>query len=115
MDVLPEVVDAVAARGKIIIDGGFNRGTDIIKAIASGADLVGMGRLEAAAMAAAGEPGLIRMLEILQHEMQTSMGLMGVTKLADLNRSYLQKAPAVTTPGVLSAFPLLTLEEGTFY
>jgi len=109
------VVDAVAGRAKIIVDGGFNRGTDVIKAIASGADLVGLGRMEAAAMAAAGEAGLIRMLEILEHEIQTSMGLMGVTKLSDLNKSCLCKAPSVSVPGVLSAFPHLTLEDGTFY
>jgi glycolate oxidase len=115
MDVLPEIVDAVAGRARIIVDGGFCRGTDILKAIASGADLVGLGRMEAIAMAAAGEAGLLRLLELLEHEMQTGMGLMGVTRLAELDRSCLCRAPAVTLPGVLSAFPLFTLEDGTFY
>ena len=54
MDVLPEVVDAVAGRAKIMIDGGFYRGSDIVKAIALGADLVGMGRMQCYALAAGG-------------------------------------------------------------
>lgn len=115
MDVLPAVVDAVAGKAKVIVDGGFNRGTDLIKAIASGADLVGVGRMEAIAMAAAGEAGLTRMLELLETEMQVSMGLMGVTKLSELNRSYLAAGPSVTPPHVLSAFPHLNLGDGTFY
>jgi glycolate oxidase len=115
MDVLPEIVAAVGGKARIIIDGGFNRGTDVIKAIASGADIVGMGRMEAIAMAAGGLDGLLRMFEILEHEIHTSMGLMGVTKLAELNASYLHAAPSVTPPSVLSAFPLLNLDEGTFY
>jgi glycolate oxidase len=115
MDVLPEIVAAVDRRARIVIDGGFNRGTDIVKAIAMGADLVGMGRMEAIAMAAAGQAGLIRMLEILEHEVQTCLGLLGVRHWEELDQSYLHPAPAVATPGVLSAFPLLTLEDGTFY
>ena len=46
MDVLPEVVEAVAGRAKIVIDGGFYRGSDVVKAIALGADLVGLGRMQ---------------------------------------------------------------------
>ncbi len=115
MDVLPEIVAAVDGKARIVIDGGFNRGTDVVKALASGADLVGMGRMEAIAMAAAGEAGLLRMLELLEHETQTCLGLLGVTRWAELDGSYLHAAPAVTTPSVLSAFPLLTLEDGTFY
>ena len=53
MHVLPEIVDAVAGRAKIMVDGSFCRGTDIVKAIASGADLVGIGRLQCWALAAA--------------------------------------------------------------
>ena len=58
MHVLPEIVDAVKGRAKIMVDGGFCRGTDIVKAIAAGADLVGIGRLQCWALAAAGEAGV---------------------------------------------------------
>ena len=56
LDVLPEVVDAVAGRAKIIVDGSICRGTDIVKAIATGADLVGIGRMQCFALAAAAAP-----------------------------------------------------------
>ncbi len=57
MDVLPEIVAAAAGRAKIIVDGAFARGTDIVKAIAAGASLVGLGRLQCYALAAGGESG----------------------------------------------------------
>src|SRR3954464_15036532 len=62
MQVLPEIVGAAAGRAKIMIDGGFCRGTDVVKALAAGADLVGMGRMQCWALAAGGEAGVIRML-----------------------------------------------------
>jgi glycolate oxidase len=80
MHVLPEIVDAVAGRAKIMVDGSFCRGTDIVKAIASGADLVGIGRLQCWALAAAGEAGIVRMLELLEDEVIRCLGLLGVTK-----------------------------------
>jgi isopentenyl diphosphate isomerase/L-lactate dehydrogenase-like FMN-dependent dehydrogenase len=111
MDVLPEVADAVAGRAKILIDGGFCRGSDVVKAIALGADLVGMGRMQCYALAAGGAAGVIRMLEILEDEVQRSLGLLGVNTFADLNKSYLHTgAPVVTVPSVFSAFPLLTID-----
>ncbi len=58
MQVLPEIVGAVAGRAKIMVDGSFCRGTDIVKAIAMGADLVGIGRLQCWALAATGEAGV---------------------------------------------------------
>ena len=57
MDVLPEVAAAVAGRAKIMIDGGFYRGSDVVKAMALGADLVGMGRMQCYALAAGGADG----------------------------------------------------------
>ncbi len=68
MHVLPEVVTAAAGRAKIMVDGSFCRGTDIVKAIAMGADLVGIGRLQCWALAAGGERGILRMMEILEDE-----------------------------------------------
>src|SRR5207253_4461353 len=66
MEVLPEIVDAVAGRAKILIDGSFCRGTDIVKAIAAGADLVGIGRMQCFALAAGGQAGVLRLLELLE-------------------------------------------------
>ena len=89
LDVLPEVVDAVAGRARIIVDGSICRGTDIVKAIAAGADLVGIGRMQCYALAAGGQAGVVRLLELLEDEVQRCLGLLGVTRLADLDRSYL--------------------------
>jgi isopentenyl diphosphate isomerase/L-lactate dehydrogenase-like FMN-dependent dehydrogenase len=108
MDVLPGIVAAVGGQATIIVDGGFVRGTDIVKAIALGAGAVGHGRLYCYALAAAGAEGIVRMLEILEDEVRAAMGLLGVTRLGELDPSYVQRgAPCVTAPSALSAFPLL--------
>ena len=112
IDVLPEVLDAVKGRARVIVDGGICRGSDIVKAIAMGADAVGIGRLYCYAMAAAGEAGIVRMLELLENEMVSAMGLLGITRLAGLGPTCLHHgAPAVREPGVFSAFPLLNLDD----
>jgi glycolate oxidase len=110
MHVLPEIVDAVAGRARIMVDGSFCRGTDIVKAIASGADLVGIGRLQCWALAAAGEAGIVRMLELLEDEVIRCLGLLGVTRFAELDKSYLHPATATNPPSVFSAYPLLDIE-----
>ena len=115
LDVLPEIVSAVAGKAGIVIDGGINRGTDIVKALAMGAQLVGIGRMEAAALAAGGQAALVRMLEILEHEVQTALGLLGVTRWTELDGSYLHTGAPVAWPQTLSAFPLLNLDDGSFY
>src|SRR4051795_8006990 len=110
MHVLPEIAAAVAGRAKIMVDGSFCRGSDIVKAIASGADLVGMGRLQCWALAAAGEAGVLRMLELLEDEVQRCLGLLGVNSFAELDKSYLHAATATNLPHVFSASPLLDIE-----
>ena len=110
MEVLPEVVEAVAGRAKVLVDGCFCRGTDIVKAIALGADLVGLGRLQCYALAAAGEAGVVRMLELLEDEVQRCLGLLGVNSFAELDKSYLHAAATTNAPSVFSAFPLLEIE-----
>jgi isopentenyl diphosphate isomerase/L-lactate dehydrogenase-like FMN-dependent dehydrogenase len=110
MHVLPEIATAVGGRAKIMVDGSFCRGTDIVKAIASGADLVGLGRLQCWALAAGGEAGIVRMLELLEDEVQRCMGLLGVNTFAELDKSYLHAATATNAPSVFSAFPLLEIE-----
>jgi isopentenyl diphosphate isomerase/L-lactate dehydrogenase-like FMN-dependent dehydrogenase len=112
LDFLPECVEAVAGRAKIFIDGGFSRGTDIVKAVALGADMVGVGRLYVYGLAAEGADGVTRVLEILESEVITALGLCGVTSFAGLNRSFVHHgAPPVVLPHVHSAFPLLNLDD----
>jgi len=108
--VLPEIVAATAGRARIMVDGSFCRGTDIVKAIAGGADLVGIGRLHCFALAAAGEAGIVRMLELLEDEVVRCLGLLGVRSFAELDKSHLHPATPTHPPHVLSAFPLLDIE-----
>ena len=110
MHVLPEIVEAVKGRAKIMVDGGFCRGTDIVKAIAAGADLVGIGRLQCWALAAAGEAGVARMLELLEDEVLRCLGLLGATSFAEVDKSCLHPATATNAPSVFSAFPLFDHE-----
>lgn len=109
MDALPEIIDAAAGQAKIMVDGGFCRGSDIIKALGIGADLVGLGRMQCYALAAGGGAAIIRMLELLEDEMLRSMALLGVSAIGELGRSYLHPATPVTIPSALSAFPLINL------
>ncbi len=106
-DVLSEIAQAVNGRAKVIFDGGIMRGADLVKAMILGADCVGIGRLQGLAAAAAGEDGLVRMLEILEEETIASLGMLGVTHWNQLDASYLHSAPEVSPPHVLSSFPLL--------
>ncbi len=114
MDVLPEVVAAVAGRAQVFVDGGFSRGTDIIKAIALGADMVGIGRLYLYGYAAAGAEGIARVIELLELEVEETLGLLGLTSFAGLDRSYLRAAEPVGPLGVHSAFPLMTLDPNRY-
>jgi glycolate oxidase len=107
IDVLPEVVEAVAGRATVIFDGGVMRGTDVVKAMALGADAVAIGRLQCLAAGAAGAAGIVRALELLEAETRIALALLGVTGYGELDGSYLHPSPPVDTPHVLSAFPLL--------
>ena len=107
LDTLPEIVEAVAGRAQIVFDGGILRGTDVVKAMALGADAVAIGRLQGLAAAAAGEAGIVRALELLEVETRICLGLLGLTSFAGLDATYLQAAAPVAPPGPFSAFPLL--------
>ncbi len=111
LSVLPEVVKAVDGKAKVWVDGGFSRGSDIVKAIIQGAELVGLGRLYCYALAAAGQDGVTRMFELLQTEVHEVLGLLGVTKFSELNASYLHPVAPVVQPHVHSAFPLTNLDD----
>lgn len=105
--VLPGIAQAVGGRATVIMDGGISRGTDVIKALALGADTVGIGRLYCYALTVGGPAGVVRALEILENEIHSAMGLLGVARLSDLTPDHLSHgAPPVTEPGALSAFPL---------
>ncbi len=107
--VLPEVVEAVAGRAAVVVDGGFGRGTDIVKAMALGADAVAIGRLYCYGLAAGGADGVARLLDILEHEVGVALALLGVTGFGELDRSYLRAVEPVAEPHALSAFPLTGL------
>jgi isopentenyl diphosphate isomerase/L-lactate dehydrogenase-like FMN-dependent dehydrogenase len=105
IEVLPEVVEAVDGRAEVIWDGGVFRGTDVVKAIALGARAVGVGKLQGLALAAAGEAGIVRMFELLEAEIRTTMGLMGVTSLAQLNPSWVRASRAITDGSLSGPYP----------
>lgn len=107
IDVLSEVVEAVDDRAPVLVDGGFMRGADVVKALCLGATAVGLGRLEALALAAGGAPALVRALEILEHEIRTTMALLGAAGLDALHPGLLSRTVPVNAPAPLSAFPLL--------
>lgn len=91
LDILPEVVDAVGNKINIIIDGGVRRGSDVIKAIALGANAVLIGRAYLYGLAAGGEKGVDRTYEILTDEMKRVMQLIGCNSISKLNKQYIKK------------------------
>ncbi|TFZ54550.1 alpha-hydroxy-acid oxidizing protein [Methylorubrum sp. Q1] len=89
-DQLAEIVDAVGDRIDVIMDGGVQRGTHVLKALALGAKAVGLGRYYLFPLAAAGQPGVERALDLLRSEIERGMKLMGCTDLSRLNRGNLR-------------------------
>lgn len=84
IEVLPEIMRSAEGRAEIIVDSGFMRGTDIIKALALGARAVAIGKLMAWGLAAGGEEGLRRTLKLLETEIDTTMANMGVRGIDDI-------------------------------
>jgi isopentenyl diphosphate isomerase/L-lactate dehydrogenase-like FMN-dependent dehydrogenase len=93
--VLPEIVATVAGRAEVLVDSGFTRGADVVKAIALGASAVGIGKLLVWSLAAGGEPALGRALTLLRDEMLNVMALLGVNTIEDLNASVLRELSAL--------------------
>jgi L-lactate dehydrogenase (cytochrome) len=87
VDVLEPIVDAIGADAEVILDGGVRRGTDILVALALGAKAVGFARPFLYGLAAAGEAGACRAMEILRNELERDMVLLGTEKISDINRS----------------------------
>ena len=88
IDVLEEVVEAVAGKAEVFIDGGVRRGTDVALALALGARGVFMGRPYLYGLAVAGEAGVLKALEMIRTEFENAMGLLGVSSVAELDRSH---------------------------
>jgi L-lactate dehydrogenase (cytochrome) len=91
---LPEVVKAVSGQTEILMDGGIRRGSDIIKALCLGARAVLCGRAYAYGLAAAGEAGVNRAIEILSTDLDRSLRLVGCGSVAELDRSYVNVPPS---------------------
>jgi isopentenyl diphosphate isomerase/L-lactate dehydrogenase-like FMN-dependent dehydrogenase len=93
LDALPEVVEAVAGRLPVLMDGGVRRGTDVVKAIALGAAAVLVGRPAAWGLAAEGEDGVAGVLGILRAEVENAMALTGCRSVAEIGRELVATAP----------------------
>ena len=87
IDALPQVADRVAGRVPVLVDGGIRRGTDVLKALALGANAVLIGRPYVYGLGAAGETGVTTVLNILQREFQMAMALTGRTNIGSIDRS----------------------------
>ncbi|HET7339837.1 MAG TPA: alpha-hydroxy acid oxidase, partial [Methylomirabilota bacterium] len=92
IEALPAIADAVAGRAEIVVDGGFNRGTDVIKGLARGARVVAVGRTMLWGLAADGAAGVARVCEIMRDELRINMGLCGRTKIRDLTPDLIFRA-----------------------
>ncbi len=87
IEVLPEVVEAVAGRAEVYLDGGVRRGTDVAKALALGARAVLIGRPYLYGLAVGGEAGVRRVLDIMQDETENALGLLGCINVDEVERS----------------------------
>jgi isopentenyl diphosphate isomerase/L-lactate dehydrogenase-like FMN-dependent dehydrogenase len=103
-----------AGRARITVDGGINRGTDLVKSLILGADTVACGRLYVYGLAAAGGAGVVRLFEILEDEIRICLSLLGVSSYGELDSSYIRPAGQVVPPNVHSAFPHLNLPRETY-
>ena len=91
IDVLPEIVGAVGGRMPILVDSGFRRGSDIVKALALGAQAVCIGRPYLWGLGAFGQPGVERVLGILRAETRTAMQQLGAPSLKDLTPAMVRR------------------------
>jgi 4-hydroxymandelate oxidase len=91
IEVLPRVVDAVAGRVPVIVDGGIRRGTDVVKAIALGANAVQIGRPYVYGLASGGAAGVTHVLKILRLELLMAMSLLGCPNIASIDRTVIWK------------------------
>ena len=91
IDKLPSIANSVGQQTKVLLDGGIHNGVDVVKAIALGADSVLIGRSWIYAMAAQGEAGVNKLLALYQQEIAATMGLMGVSRIEELNSDVIER------------------------
>jgi isopentenyl diphosphate isomerase/L-lactate dehydrogenase-like FMN-dependent dehydrogenase len=94
---LPEVVKAVNGQAEVLLDGGVRRGSDVVKALCLGARVVLVGRAYAYGLAAGGEAGVRRAIQILKADLERTLTLLGCPSVAELDRSFLD-VPASWQP-----------------
>jgi len=94
LDALPEVVETVAGRVEVYVDGGIRRGTDVAKALALGARAVLAGRAPIYGLAVAGEDGVRHVLELLRDELALALCLLGCTSPEEITRAHVQRSQA---------------------
>jgi isopentenyl diphosphate isomerase/L-lactate dehydrogenase-like FMN-dependent dehydrogenase len=91
IEILPEVVAAIGSRATVIVDSGFRRGADVVKALALGAHAVMIGRATLYGTAVAGEAGAARAIEIYRDEIDRLLALIGCPDISALDASYLAR------------------------
>jgi glycolate oxidase len=104
IDMLPEIVEAVGGRAEIVLDGGVVRGADVVKAVALGADVVAIGKLQGWGLGAGGRNGLLQTLEILEDETLRVMALLGISSIGQLSPELVVPGDSVTPPHEMSAW-----------
>ena len=87
---MAEIVDAVGDRIDVMMDGGVQRGTHVLKALSLGAKAVGLGRYYLFPLAAAGQPGVERALDLMRVEIERALRLMGCKSVRELGRANLR-------------------------
>ena len=90
LDALPEVVEAVAGRCEVYVDGGIRRGSDVLKALALGARATFAGRAIASGLAVAGEAGVLDVLTLLHDEIELGLALLGCARPDEVARSHIE-------------------------
>jgi 4-hydroxymandelate oxidase len=96
LDALPEVVEAIDGRVPVLIDGGLRRGSDILKALALGAQAALIGRPAFWALAAGGEAGVAHLLCLLRNELELALALLGCKHPSEVSIEHLRRAPGLT-------------------
>ena len=104
IDVLPEVAAAVAGRIPVLVDGGFRRGSDVVKALALGARAVLLGRATLYGLASAGEEGVRQVLQMLRTDIERTMILIGARSVRELTTEHVLRSATRLRSGV-SAMP----------
>mgnify|MGYP001580265793 CR=1 FL=1 len=95
IECLPPIRDALGSTPELILDGGVRRGTHVLKALALGANACSIGRPYLYGLAAGGEAGVSRALELLRNELELSMALLGCTRLSDIRPDHLRPVGAL--------------------